>query len=87
MHEAHLMSDLLHKIESLAAQDGGARVVAVEVWLGALCHISAVHFREHFERESRGTPAQDATLSLLVSDDPYDPRAQDIVLRSVSLEQ
>jgi len=86
MHEAHLISDLLHKIEALASENVGSRVVAVEVWLGALCHISAAHFREHFERETKGTLAENAALSLLVSDDLRHPQAQDIVLRSVSLE-
>jgi len=86
MHEAHLMTDLLHKIEGVARDGGGARVVGVEVWLGALCHISAGHFREHFERETTGTLAEGAKLSLLVSDDLQHPQAQDMVLRSVSLE-
>ena len=86
MHEAHLMTDLLHKIEHLARENGGTRVDAVEVWLGALCHISAAHFREHFERESAGTAAAGAELALVVSDDPRHPQAQDVVLRSVSLE-
>ena len=86
MHEAHLMTDLLHKIEHLAREDGAARVAGVEVWLGALCHISAGHFREHFERETAGTVAEGAALSLVVSEDPRDPQAQDIVLHSVSLE-
>jgi len=86
MHEAHLMTDLLRKIEHLAREDGAARVAGVEVWLGALCHISAGHFREHFERETAGTVAAGAELSLVVSDDPRHPQAQDIVLRSVSLE-
>ncbi len=86
MHEAHLMTDLLHKIEALARDGGNARVVGVEVWLGALCYISAGHFREHFERETAGTVANGAELSLVTSDDPRHPQAQDIVLRSVSLE-
>lgn len=86
MHEAHLMTDLLHRIERAAREEGGARVVGVEVWLGALCHISAGHFREHFERETAGTVAEGAQLALEVSDDPHHPEAQDIVLRSVSLE-
>jgi len=86
MHEAHLMTDLLHKVETLARENGGARVAGVEVWLGALCHISAEHFREHFAHETAGTAAEGAELSLVVSEDPKHPQAQDIVLRSVSLE-
>jgi hydrogenase nickel incorporation protein HypA/HybF len=86
MHEAHLMTDLLRRIEALARANGAARVAAVEVWLGALCHVSAGHLREHFAREARGTAADGAELSLVVSDDPRHPQAQDIVLRSVSVE-
>jgi hydrogenase nickel incorporation protein HypA/HybF len=85
MHEAHLMTDLLRKVDALARENGGARVEGLEVWLGALCHISAGHFREHFAHESVGTAAEGAELSLVVSDDTRHPQAQDIVLRSVSL--
>ena len=79
------MTDRLHKVEALARENGGTRVDGVEVGLGALSHISAAHCREHFERETAGTVAAGAELSLVVSDDPGHPQAQDIVLRSVSL--
>ena len=85
MHEASLMKDLLHKIETIAAQQGASRVAAVIVRLGALSHISAGHFREHFEKASHGTMAENAHLEILAMTDISDPQAQDIVLESVEI--
>jgi len=86
MHEASLVADLMHKIEEVAAAEGHGRVVRVDVWLGALSHISAEHFAEHFARAAAGTPAQGADLRVSVSDDPGHPNAQDILLYSLELE-
>ena len=60
-------------------------MVGVAVWIGALAHISASHFREHFEDGSRGSLAQGARLDIEVSDDPEHPQAQDILLRSIEV--
>ena len=49
MHEHGLMNDLMRRIARAAEADGGERVVAVSVWLGALSHMTPEHFREHFE--------------------------------------
>lgn len=86
MHEMSLLSDLLGKIQHLAEQSGARRVVAVRVWLGALCHISAGHFRAHFEAGTRGTVAEGAVLEVETSEDPDDPHAQDILLKSIDVE-
>lgn len=87
MHEAHLMSGLLRSVEQAVLEAGGeCRVVAVSVRMGALCHISPGHFREHFDRETVGTVAEKATLTLEVSTDTGDPLAQDIVLTSIVVE-
>lgn len=81
------MGDLLRKIGTLVTREGpDARVVGVEVWLGALSHMSESHFREHFRRETKGTPIEGAVLSLVTSGDIHDPHAQDILLKSVSVE-
>mgnify|MGYP006353591329 CR=1 FL=1 len=48
MHEQALMNDLLRKILAVAEAEGGAPVVRVTVWLGALSHFTPDHFREHF---------------------------------------
>ena len=85
MHEHSLIANLLTRIEAVARQENAARVVGVTVWLGALCHLSASHFREHFEDGSRGSLAQGARLDIEVSDDPDHPQAQDILLRSVEV--
>jgi len=86
MHEANLMSDLMRRILEVAAGERAQRVTSVSVWLGALCHISADHFAEHFERASSGTIADGARLDTIVSHDERDPNAQSILLESVEVE-
>jgi len=86
MHETGLIRDLVHRLEAAARDAGAEGVSGVQVWLGALSQMSAEHFREHFDEEVRGTLAEDATLTLEVSNDLDDPRAQSVVLRSVELK-
>ena len=87
MHELGLINDLLKKMASIASSNGSEKVSAVEVRLGALCHISADHFREHFEQETIGTVAEGAALRIETCDDVQDPNAQDILLLSVDVEE
>lgn len=84
MHEMSLMCDLMRKIERVAREAGG-RVVRVKVVVGALCHCSADHFREHFEHAVAGTLAEGAALDVVVRDDVTDPFAQDVRLESVEV--
>jgi hydrogenase nickel incorporation protein HypA/HybF len=86
MHEATLMADLMRQIAEVAKAEHARRVTAVSVWLGALTHISAEHFTEHFERAAIGTLAESAKLSLAVSDNVKDVNSQDILLESVEVE-
>ena len=86
MHEASLIRDLMQKIDALAADERAQRIVGVGVWLGALSHMSADHFREHFIRASRGTRADGAALNIEVSTDSSDPNAQSLLLKSVEVE-
>jgi hydrogenase nickel incorporation protein HypA/HybF len=85
MHEFFLMADLVRKIEQVAADNGAKRVTRVRVWLGALSHISAEHFREHFEDGTRGTLAEGAELEVEASDDQAHPQAQQILLRNLDV--
>ena len=62
MHETALVRDVVHRIEELARSTGARRVTGAKVWLGALSHLSAEHFREHFAIEARDTIAAGATL-------------------------
>ncbi len=85
MHEFSLLNSLMNKIETIAREQKANKVVVVKVKLGALSHISAGHFSEHFERASQGTVAEDAKLEIAVSDDIKDPNAQEILLDSVEV--
>lgn len=87
MHELSLIADLMQKVESIAVGAKAAKVLAVNVKLGALAHISPGHFRDHFARAARGTIAEDAQLFVELSEDVQDPQAQEIVLESVTVEE
>ena len=86
MHEASLMKNLMARIDDIARAENARRVTAVSVWLGALSHMSASHFTEHFEESSLGTIAQGASLDIAVSTDTNDENAQDIVVKSVTVD-
>jgi hydrogenase nickel incorporation protein HypA/HybF len=86
MHEASLMMNLMHRVEEIARNERAQRIVSVSIWLGALSHISAEHFTEHFERAAAGTPAEGARLDIKVSNDPRHVNAQDVMLENVQVE-
>ncbi len=86
MHEATLMAGLMRRIDAVASGEHAHRVTAVAVWLGALSHMSAAHFAEHFQQAAAGTPAEGARLDVTVSTDPDHAGAQDIRLESVEVE-
>jgi hydrogenase nickel incorporation protein HypA/HybF len=85
VHELSLMKDVMAKIQAVADENEASRVTRVEVWLGALCHLSAPHFTEHFEAAARGTVAEGASLAIELSDDIHHPQAAAIFLRSVDV--
>ena len=86
MHEASLMRAVMKRIEDVARMEGAARVSGVSVWLGALSHMSADHFTEHFNESSAGSIAEGAALDIEVSDDTDNPDAQQILIKSVEIE-
>ncbi len=86
MHEASLMNDLMRKIAALAEAENAGRVTCVRVRLGALSHLSADHFREHFVDASRNTNVEGAELDIEESTDIKDPNAQELVLLSIDVE-
>ena len=85
MHEASLMNNLMRKIDTVAREQNASKVVGISVKLGALSHMSARHFREHFAVASQGTLAEGATLDITVLEDTSDPLAQEILLESVEI--
>lgn len=86
MHEASLMTNLMRRIDEVAKAEGAQRVLGVSVSLGALSHMSAEHFIEHFERAAVGTIAEGARLDVTVSDDLHHADAQDLLLERVAVE-
>lgn len=86
MHEFSLIANLMKKIQNVVDAEHAGRVAVVRVRLGALSHISADHFREHFEHAARGTSAEGARLEIVTSNDYAEPEAQSILLESVEVE-
>jgi len=87
MHEIALVRDVVRRINDLAQGTNARRVTGAKIWLGALSHLSADHFREHFTVEARDTPAAGAVLDIEVSDDPDDPHAQHVRLQCVDIDE
>lgn len=86
MHETFLVNDLMREIIATAHAQQATRVTVVQVWLGALSHFSADHFREHFVDAARGSIAADAEVQVTLSDDIHHPHANGIVLDSIQVE-
>ena len=64
MHETALVRDVVRRIEDLAQATGARRITSVKIWLGALSHLSAQHFREHYALEAQGSIAAGAILTI-----------------------
>jgi hydrogenase nickel incorporation protein HypA/HybF len=86
MHETALVHDVVRRIEDFARATGARRVTGAKVWLGALSHLSAEHFREHFSIAAQGSIAASATLSIEVSGDLDHPHAQHVRLETIDLD-
>lgn len=86
MHELALTNGLMRQIERLAQEHNAHRVTEVTVRLGALSHISASHFREHFDQAAMGSLAQGAHMVIEEAVDIQDPNAQEILLVDLVIE-
>ena len=86
MHEFSLINNLLQKIKTIAEQNNASTVTNVSVTIGALAHISASHFREHFVEGSKGSIAEGASLEIEENPDVNDPNAQDILLKAIDVD-
>ena len=87
MHEQSLMTDLINKINKVGKENQTKKIVGVKVRLGALSHISAEHFKEHFVVAAKGGLAENAILDIEVLTDINDSHAQEIMLDSVKIEE
>lgn len=87
MHEIGIFKDLIRKIAMISQQNAGKRILKMKIQLGALSHLSAPHFQHHFDEFSAGTAAENAEIEIIVDTDEHHPRAQDVVLLSVDIEE
>lgn len=84
MHELTLLNDLLKKVREVADEKP---VDSVSIWLGAMSHISASHFKEHFDWATKDSELEGVVLDIETSIDAFHPQAQDILLKSVNIHQ
>ena len=87
MHETALVRDVVRRIEDLGHATGARRITGAKIWLGALSHLSAEHFREHYAFEAQGSMAAGAILTIEASSDLDHPDAQHVRLESVDLDE
>ena len=87
MHETALVRDVVRRIEDLAHATGARRITGAKIWLGALSHLSAEHFREHYAFEAQGSMAAGAILTIEASSHLDHPDAQHVRLESVDLDE
>lgn len=85
MHELSLFRDLMEKLTAIAEENPGKRITQITVVLGAHSHLSAEHFRYHFDELSGGTAAHGATLDIVEDSDKTAPHAQSVLLKSVEI--
>jgi Zn finger protein HypA/HybF involved in hydrogenase expression len=86
MHESGLISDLLQKVDTLAAAQQAQRIVAVQLQLGQFTAIQPEHLRDHFAWAAAGTRAAGARLDITQHGDPADPRAYALTLTGIEIE-
>lgn len=87
MHEFSLLSGLLRQIQEIAREHQAERILEVHIWLGALADISPDHFREHFDEAVQGSALEGVRLSILQDTDLTNPRAQEILIESIDIEE
>ena len=79
-----MMEELLGELKRLADENGGGRVVAVDIVVGALAGISPDHLREHFLESSPGSVAEGAVFRARMSGDPL---STGLLIESMELER
>lgn len=87
MHETGLVRRLVQAAQGIAAAEGGGRIIAVGVKVGALTGLSSDHLREHWEHEAASCGLAGASLHVTSSGDPADRDADGVILEWVELRQ
>ena len=86
MHEMSLFNGLIEKLKSVSLENDSAKILKVEVEIGALANISKEHFREHFLDFTKGTVADGAELVVHSNQNIYDRYSQEIRLLRIEVE-
>ena len=79
------MRNLMQTILAKATEDSAKAITVVRVELGALSHMDAAHFKEHFIEEARGTIAENATIIATISEDSSAANAHFVTLKSIDV--
>ncbi len=87
MHEEALLRDLRRALDEVARSQGARRLSGVVLWVGALSHVTEASLRSRWPETVRGSAAEGAALAVVVSDDPFDARADRVVLREVRVAE
>jgi hydrogenase nickel incorporation protein HypA/HybF len=67
MHEMALAEGMLGIVEDTARRNGGARVTAVRLEIGALSHVEPEALRFCFDAVTRGSLAENAALEIVTT--------------------
>ncbi len=84
MHEEALLRDLVRKVEEVARAHRVERVERVRLWVGALSHLTEGTLRARWSMATIGSVAEGSGLEVESSLDVHDPRAQGVVLQSLT---
>lgn len=87
MHEHALMADIMREILAAAKTENARAVTGVSVWIGALSHMTAEHFAEHFMDAAAGTIAASATITATTSTDIHHPHAAGVMVEGLEIEE
>ena len=86
MHEEAMLRDLVRKAEEVARREGAGRVTRVHLWVGARSHLGGPELKERWADAVSGTVLSGAPVEIELSDDPTDPKAESVVLRSINVD-
>ena len=86
MHEETLLRDLRRKIIEVARNEGNPSVRRVRIWIGPLAHVTPESLRRRWSEVVSGTPAENSSLQVDLSDDTADPAAQTLRLVEMTID-
>jgi len=86
MHEESMLRDLVRKAEEVARKEGAVRVTRVHLWVGARSHLGGPELRDRWAHAVAGTTLSGSEVEFETSSDRGDPRAENVILRSLDVD-